>query len=159
MSKIIGVNMFQMSDFKMLDRKVINELLKFNEKDIFFRALSSWVGFKTTQVEFEVAERLQGESKWSIKLLIKYAINNITSFSTLPLQMITILGGIYLASTLGVLAWHLFNNWDNLFLLLIILILFTGGVLMLGLGVIGYYLSKIYIEIKDRPRYIITETI
>ncbi len=75
-----GIDMSRASDFKLLDRKVVDSFLALPERHVFFRALSSWVGYKTAYVEFDVQERELGESKWSFKSLVKYAINNITSF-------------------------------------------------------------------------------
>ena len=131
------------------------------EKNAFFRALSSWVGFKSTQIEYDVQEREAGESKWSTKSLIKYAITNITSFTSVPMQIVTVLGGIMFVVTavLAVIALVqkiLGQSLDG-FTTVIILQCFTGGVVMLSLGIIGYYIAKIYDEIKGRPRYIISE--
>ena len=83
------VDMSRASDFKLMDRKAVNALLSLPEKNAFFRALSSWVGFKTTSVEFDVREREAGTSKWSSRSLAAYAVRNITSFSSAPLQLIT----------------------------------------------------------------------
>lgn len=83
--------MSRASDFKLMDRQAAEEFLKLPERNVFFRALSSWVGFKTTYVEFDVQEREAGESKWSFKSLVRYAVNNITSFSAAPMQIVTFL--------------------------------------------------------------------
>ena len=88
MSKETGTDMSDSSDYKLLDRKVINTLLNMPEKNTFFRALSSWVGFKKTSVRYDVAKREGGESKWSRMSLIKYALSNITSFTTRPMYII-----------------------------------------------------------------------
>ena len=103
-SRATGIDMSRASDFKLLDRKVIDALLAMPEKQVFFRALSSWVGFKSTTVAFEVRERQAGETKWSTGALIRYALNNITSFSTAPLHITTILGVLFLifSAALGV---------------------------------------------------------
>ena len=93
-SKATNIDMSHASDFKLLDRKAVNVLLNMPEKNAFFRALSSWIGFKTVQVEYDVQEREVGESKWSTRSLIKYAITNITSFTSVPMQIVTVLGGI-----------------------------------------------------------------
>ena len=84
--------MSRASDFKLLDRRAVDTLLAMREKNAFFRALSSWIGFQTTQVEFEVQPRLEGESKWSLRSLVRYDIPNTTSFSAAPLQLVTLLG-------------------------------------------------------------------
>lgn len=88
-SDATGIDMSRASDFKLMDRQAAEEFLKLPERNVFFRALSSWVGFKTTYVEFDVQEREAGESKWSFKSLVRYAVNNITSFSAAPMQIVT----------------------------------------------------------------------
>ncbi|MCU6702944.1 glycosyltransferase family 2 protein [Muriventricola aceti] len=160
-SRATGIDMSRASDFKLLDRRAVDTLLAMREKNAFFRALSSWIGFQTTQVEFEVQPRLEGESKWSIRSLVRYAITNITSFSAAPLQLVTLLGVVvFLCSVaLGIHSlwqWASGNALEG-FTTIILLQLFIGSILMICLGVIGYYIAKIYEEIKDRPRYIVAE--
>lgn len=92
MSKLIKMDMNASSDFKLLDRKVVDALLALPERNTFFRALSFWVGFRTETIFYEVQERQFGESKWSTLSLMKYAVTNATSFSTLPLQLVTVMG-------------------------------------------------------------------
>lgn len=162
-SKCSGIDMEASSDFKLLDRKVVDTLLELKERNTFFRALSFWVGYRSTVVEFEVAEREFGTSKWSLKSLIRYAVNNVTSFSAAPLYMIPVLGMIFLICS-AVLMVQTLVRWGmghavEGFTTVIILLLIIGGVLMISLGVIGYYIAKIYDEIKERPRYIISEVI
>jgi dolichol-phosphate mannosyltransferase len=160
-SGAIGVDMSRASDFKLLDRRAVDTLLAMREKNAFFRALSCWIGFSTAQVEFEVQPRLEGKSKWSLRALVKYAASNITSFSAAPLQLVTILGvGVFIASVvLGVhTLWQKFTGQAlEGFTTVILLQLFLGSVLMICLGIIGYYIAKIYEEIKARPRYIVAE--
>ena len=161
MSKATGVNMQNASDFKLLDRKAVNALLTMKEKNAFFRALSSWVGFKTAKVEFEVRERTVGQSKWSAWALVKYAFNNISSFSAAPMQIVTILGAMMLIASLILGIAALYQKIVGIavdgFTTVILLQLFSGSIIMMSLGIIGYYIAKIYDEIKDRPRYIIAE--
>lgn len=160
-SKASGVDMARSSDFRLLDRKVVDALLAMPERNTFYRALSSWVGFRTAQVPFEVQERTQGRSKWSLGGLVKYAMSSITSFSAAPMQAVTVLGGLTLlvAVVMGVqtLAKKLMGLSLEGFTTVIIIQLFTGGVVMISLGIIGHYIAKIYEEIKRRPRYIISE--
>lgn len=160
--KAAGFDMSHASDFKLLDRKAVNVLLNMKEKNAFFRALSSWVGFKTTSVEFDVQERVAGESKWSVGALVKYAISNITSFSTAPMQIVTFLGAamLVLSVVLGAIAIGQKISGAALggFTTVIIIQLFTGSIIMISLGIIGYYIAKIYDEVKGRPRYIIAST-
>lgn len=162
LSGATGVDMSRASDFKLLDRRAVDVLLAMREKNAFFRALSSWIGFSTAQVEFEVQPRTEGESKWSLGSLVRYAVTNIAAFTTVPLQMVTFMGaGVFLASV--VLGAH--SLWQKLtgqalegFTTVILLQLLIGSALMFCLGIIGYYIAKIYEEIKDRPRYIIAQT-
>ncbi len=161
MTAFVGVDMQSTSDFKLVDRKVIDALISLPEKNTFFRALSFWSGFKSTQVEFEVQERTAGESKWSPLKLIKYAVSNITSFTTAPLQIITVMGCVMLVF-MGVMAVQtlvrfLLGQSAEGFTTVILLLLLIGGSLMVALGIIGYYIARIYEEVKGRPRYIISK--
>ena len=105
-SKATGMDMSSSSDFKLLDRKVVDTLNSLPERNVFFRALSFWVGYKKTSVSYCVQERTEGVSKWSTKSLIKYALTNISSFSSAPLHIVTVLGFIMLAVAfvLGIIA-------------------------------------------------------
>ena len=155
------IDMSRASDFKLLDRKAVNVLLTMREKRAFFRALSSWVGFSTAQVEYEVRERFAGQSKWSTRALVRYALTNITSFTAIPLHLVTIFGVITLlvSVVLGVIALvqKIMGTALGGFTTVIILLLFLGSLIMISLGIIGYYVGNIYEEIQDRPRYIIAE--
>ena len=161
MSRLIKMDMNASSDFKLLDRKVVNVLLELPERNTFFRALSFWAGFRTEKVTYEVQERQYGESKWSFWSLMKYAISNATSFSTLPLQLVTIMGiiSILFSAILAVqtLVRFLMGNAVEGFTTVILLILIIGGFLMLSLGIIGHYIARIYEEVKGRPKYIISK--
>ena len=153
--------MSRASDFKLLDRRAVDTLLAMREKNAFFRALSSWIGFETAQVEFEVQPRLEGESKWSFLSLVKYAVTNIVSFTTAPLQLVTIMGAVVFAMSVALGLWSLWQKFTGQalagFTTVILLQLIIGSILMLCLGIIGYYIAKIYEEIKDRPRYILSQ--
>lgn len=160
MSGLIKMDMNASSDYKLLDRKVVDVLLELPEKNTFFRALTFWAGFRTTSVEYEVQERLYGESKWSFFSLMRYAITNATSFSTLPLQLVTILGVVSILFSLVLAVQTLIKYMTGTavegFTTVILLILIIGGFIMLSLGIIGHYIARIYEEVKGRPRYIIS---
>jgi dolichol-phosphate mannosyltransferase len=162
-SKAVKIDMSRASDFKLLDRQAVDALLALPERNSFFRALSSWVGYRQTSVEFDVREREEGESKWSIWSLVKYAITNIAAFSTAPMQIVTIAGGVtfILAIVLGIetLVRYFSGHAVAGFTTVILLILFIGSMLMISLGIIGYYIAKIYEEVKCRPRYIISKIV
>ncbi len=160
-SNATGIDMSNASDFKLLDRKAVNVLLNMKEKNAFFRALSSWVGFRSTQVPFEVQEREAGQSKWSTKSLIRYALSNITSFTTLPMQIVTFLGVVMFIIMIlqGIEAIHtyLIGQAASGFTTVILLLLFIGSIIMMSLGLIGYYIARIFEEVKGRPKFIIRE--
>ena len=159
-SRATGMDMGASSDFKLLDRKVVDTLNALPERNVFFRALSFWVGYKKTEVLYRVQERTEGVSKWSTKSLIKYAITNIASFSSAPLHMVTVMGVLTLivAVVFGVisLVQKIAGTAQPGFTTVILLLLIIGSFLMISLGIIGYYLARIYDEIKGRPRYIIS---
>lgn len=159
-SRAAKIDMQDASDFKLLDRKAVDVIINMRERNMFFRALSSWVGFKTATVRYEVRSREVGESKWSGLALVRYALSNISSFSTAPMQIVTILGVLmFIASVvLGVtaLTQKIIGKALEGFTTVILIELFSGSVLMMSLGIIGYYIARIYEEIKDRPRYIIS---
>ena len=159
MSGLIKMDMSSSSDFKLLDRKVVDVLLSLPERNTFFRALTFWAGFDTRTVEYEVQERKYGTSKWNFFSLMRYAISNCTSFSTLPLQLVTFMGtiSIIFSVVLGIqtLVRYLMGNSVEGFTTVILLILIIGGFIMLSLGIIGHYVSRVYEEVKGRPKYII----
>lgn len=162
-SKATGMDMSASSDFKLLDRKVVDTLNALPERNVFFRALSFWVGYRKATVYYSVRERTEGESKWSTKSLIRYAITNIGSFSSAPLHLITICGIIMLVVSVvfGVISLVQKITGQALggFTTVILLLLFSSSLIMICLGIVGYYIARIYDEIKGRPRYIISKTV
>lgn len=161
MSKATRIDMSRASDFKLMDRKVVNALLEMPERNAFFRAMSSWVGFKSTNVEFDVQEREAGESKWSTKALIRYAVTNIVGYSSAPMQLVTGAGiAVFFAAVIlaiQTLVRYFSGHAVEGFTTVILLILLIGSIIMISLGIIGYYIAKIYDEVKGRPRYIISK--
>lgn len=162
-SRAVGMDMKNSSDYKLLDKKVIAELAKLKERNTFFRALSFWVGFNKTTVFYEVAERVSGVSKWSTRSLFKYAINNVICFSYTPLNIVTFLGSAFILFGLGVavdaVIAYFRSKAASGFPTIVILLLFGFGSIMLSLGIIGIYIAQIYDEIKGRPQYIIGKKI
>ncbi len=163
MSKAVKIDMSRASDFKLLDRRAVDSLLEMPERNAFFRAMSAWIGFKQTQVEFDVQEREAGESKWSTRKLIVYALNNIVGYSTAPMQIVTGAGIIsfILAVVLGIqtLIRYFTGHAVEGFTTVILLILLIGSMIMISLGVIGFYIARIYEETQGRPKYIISRRI
>jgi dolichol-phosphate mannosyltransferase len=162
-SKAVRIDMSRASDFKLLDRRAVDALLALPERNLFFRALSSWIGYKCTTVEFDVQERTEGESKWSTWSLVQYAIKNIVAFSTIPMQCVTVAGVFVflMAVVLGIqsLVRYFTGHAVEGFTTVILLILIIGSIIMISLGIIGYYIAKIYEEVKGRPRYLISKRI
>lgn len=158
-SKIMDVDMSQASDFKLMDRTAVNAFLNIREKNAFFRALSSWIGFRSATVEFSVQEREIGQTKWSTWSLVKYAVSNIASFSSAPMQIVSLLGSVMFLISLilgGITIYQkIMGTALEGFTTVIIINLFTGSIIMMSLGIIGYYISKIYEEIQGRPKYIV----
>ena len=161
-SAMVGFDMSNASDFKLLDRKVVDILNRIPEKKGFFRAISFWVGYKKATVEFEVAQRLEGTTKWSPWSLIKYAISNISAYSTAPMQIVTVLGIAMLIITAIFSVWALIDKIVGRAIegmtTVIIILIFIGSIMMISLGIIGYYVARIYEEIKGRPKYIVSST-
>lgn len=163
LKKTSDIDLKNSSDFRLLDRAAIDAWKEMPEKQTFFRGMSSWVGFKRIQYEFEVADREEGESKWSFKSLVSLAIDAVTSYTAAPLYAATIFGLIFFvfAVIMGIQTLYMKIRGGALggFTTVILLQLLIGAILLLGLGVIGIYIKKIYEEVKGRPRYIIKRVI
>jgi len=161
LSGLSGYNLYGSSDFKLLDRKVRDAWLDMRERNTFFRGMVSWLGFRRKQITFSVAKRRLTESRWSFLSLFRLAIVAITAFSSLPLQAVTILGGLFLLCAILFSTYALVMYFAGLafpgFTTVIILELLIGGVLMVSLGIIGTYIAQIYQEVKYRPRYVVAE--
>lgn len=161
LTKLTGFNMHNTSDFKLIDKKVADVLLRMPERKTFFRALTFWTGFKSCQIQYDVAQRTAGESKWSSGALVRYAITNIISFSSTPLNIVTYIGVIslfvsFILSIQTLVRWICGSAIEG-FTTVILLILVIGGCILIGLGMIGQYIAAIYEEVKQRPRYIISK--
>ncbi|OAT72609.1 glycosyltransferase family 2 protein [Parageobacillus thermoglucosidasius] len=150
-------------DFRLIDRKVRDQLVYMRERSRFVRGLISWVGFKQTAVEYEREERFAGETKYPLKKMIRFSLDGITSFSYKPLKLASLLGFFLSASSmLGIiitLYLKLFTHstvagWASL----LMATLLCNGVMFIMLGVIGEYIGRIYDEVKQRPLYIVKDT-
>jgi polyisoprenyl-phosphate glycosyltransferase len=158
-----GLDLANASDYRLLDRTVVDSLLTFPEKVRFFRGMTAWTGFTTAQVEFEVEQRIAGTSQWSVSQLTRLAVVAITAYSAKPLSMIFWLGIFGLGAALLLILQAIYSwlsgiavtGWSSL----TIVILFFGSANLLGVGVLGAYLAQIFDEIKRRPEYIIGETV
>ncbi|WP_163150405.1 glycosyltransferase family 2 protein [Anoxybacillus sp. MB8] len=150
-------------DFRLIDRKVRDELVEMRERSRFVRGLVSWVGFKQTAIEYERDERFAGETKYPLKKMIRFSLDGITSFSYKPLKLASLLGFLFsfvsVVWMIAVLYLKLFTHstvtgWSSL----VMTVLFFNGVVLIMLGVIGEYIGRIYDEVKHRPLYILKES-
>lgn len=163
LNKMSGIDLQNASDFRLLDREALEAWKSLPERVPFFRGMSSWIGFRRTQVYFEVEEREFGETKWTLKGLIRLAIDSITSYSSVPLYFSTMFGAILMIFFFALFVQTLFmkinGHAQDGFTTVIILQLVIGAITMINIGIIGIYIKKIYEETKGRPRYIIRKII
>ncbi len=159
--KLTSINLKNASDFKLLDRSVVEAIKEMPEKITFYRGMSAWVGFERRVIEFKVKDRVAGTSKWSFRSLSELALTAITSYASAPLKLICFLGFLLLFISIifsvQTLVRYFMGASLQGFTTVILLILFIGSALMICLGIIGLYLDRIYHEIKGRPRYIISK--
>lgn len=160
--KFMGAEVvFNHADYRLLSSRVLQELAKYKEVNIYLRGMVPLVGFKSTSVYYERHERYAGESHYPLKKMLALAFDGITSLSIKPIRMIMGLGmGIALLSFLGVIwsfvvrmSGNAVSGWASM----TCLVCFLGGIQLICLGVLGEYIGKIYMETKERPRYIVSE--
>lgn len=159
LSRLAGFDMLGACDYKLLDARVVKLLVQsFPERVRFYRGLSTWVGYTQATVRFTVQPRAAGLSRWGVIGLARYGWRAITAFSALPLQVVPLLGVLMLAVAIllgaEAIVSRLAGSAVSGFATLEITILFTGSLVMIGLGVIGQYLARIYEELKRRPVYL-----
>lgn len=155
-----GVNLENASDFKLLDRVVVDTIARgLPERQRFYRGLSEWVGFTREAIPFDVEERLEGQGKWTLLKLVDLATTALVSFTSAPLRIVTLLGMVTLVFGLGVAADAIISWANGLavsgFATTIMTLLILGSFIMISLGIIGEYIAKIYDEIKARPVYLV----
>jgi glycosyltransferase involved in cell wall biosynthesis len=161
--KLSGYDLGDSTDFKLMDRKVVNSLLKMKEYHTFFRGMMEWIGFRHERILFETSERAGGNSSWSLLNLLHFALTALTSFSFLPLRLVTLFGVFFLICAFALAVWTLFNWFIGKalsgFTTVILLQLIIGSLTLCSLGIIGEYLARTYGETKKRPRYVIQESL
>ena len=150
------------ADFRLMDRAAVEAFRQLREQDRFVRGLTSWIGFKQTFVPFNAPERHSGESKYTLRKMIRFAANGITSFTTLPLKAVGTFGLIVAAASFFYAAFALYQKivlgitvegWTSL----LVGILFLGGVQLISIGVLGAYIARIFRQVKNRPLYFVQE--
>lgn len=150
-------------DFRLMNRKFVDALLQMREYNRFSKGLFGWVGYKTKWIEFENVERIAGETKWSFWSLFKYSIEGILAFTTAPLVLASVIGIVlcliaFVFIVFIVVRKICFNNSVDGWASMVCLISFLGGLQLFAIGVVGQYLAKMYLEVKNRPIYLIGET-
>lgn len=162
MNRLAGLEMEKGSaDFRLLNKKVLYILQGIEEHEVFFRGLVKWVGFRQVGVKYKANARVKGKSKYSLKKMMQFAVQGITSFSTKPLYIAAYLGFIFSLLALlyipyaiaSYLLGHIVSGWASI----IVTIAFFGGLQLSILGIIGLYIGKIFMQGKKRPFYIIKE--
>ena len=150
------------ADFRLLDRKAVDVLREIKEYDLFWRGLVKWIGFKQASLEYDPAERISGKSKFTYRKMMEFALKGITSFSTKPLTFAMYLGFFcalvsflyFPYALISYFSGHAISGWASV----IVTIAFFGGVQLMILGIIGMYLGKLFMQSKQRPHYIISES-
>lgn len=162
--KAMGADIvYNHADFRLMSRRVLQELDGFREVNLFLRGIVPLIGFKSANVYYERSERFAGKSKYPLKKMLAFAVNGITSFSTKPLKLITGIGFLMSLISAAAIIWafvvkilgHSELGWSST----MCSIWFIGGIQILALGIIGEYIGKIYAEVKQRPRYIVADFI
>lgn len=158
-----GFDLEGMSDFKLLDRRVVEEWRKLEERNRFFRGMIAWLGFRHVQIPFEVQSRTTGDSSWSMWKLFWLAIGAITSFSTLLLHFSTFAGAAFAIAAvfLGAQTFYVWFSGHAVagFTTVILLLLIIGSAVLLSVGVIGEYVARIYHEVKRRPTFVVRDSV
>ncbi|TBL69299.1 glycosyltransferase family 2 protein [Paenibacillus thalictri] len=163
LNQLSGFDLKGASDFKLLDRKVVQAWREMPERTTFFRGMTAWLGYDREKIYFEVPSRAEGSSQWNFWSLMKLAVQAVVSFSSIPLRMVSMFGLVFLigAGVLFVqtLYQKFIGNAVDGFTTVILLLLIVGSVIMISLGIIGEYIAAIYNEVKGRPRYLIKDHI
>ena len=159
--RMAGIDLRRASDFKLLDRKVIDAWNSMPERGVFFRGMSAWLGFRRRQIEFDVEPRAGGRSRWSALGLLRLGVTGLTAFSAVPIHVIGLMGLLFLLASmvLGSISMYRWLTGTAVegFTTVNLLLLVIGSMILIALGVIGEYISRIYQEVKRRPRYVIAE--
>ena len=163
MSRMGVKSVYNHADFRLMSKRAVEQLCHYRERNLFLRGIVPQIGYQTDCVYYNRSERIAGESKYPLKKMISLAIEGITSFSVKPVRALFWAGMVFLLIALGILTYVIIalmtgkavSGWSSLMLS----IWFIGGCILLGLGIIGEYIGKIYLEVKDRPRYNIESTL
>ena len=160
----LGVNsVYNHADFRLMGHRALEELMNYRERNLFLRGIVPLIGFKSDNVYYNRSQRIAGESKYPLGKMFNFAVDGITSFSVKPVRMVFSLGLFFVLIAFFILVYVIVtlclgkavSGWASLILSL----WFIGGCVLIGLGVVGEYIGKIYIEVKDRPRYVVEQVL
>lgn len=160
----LGVkSVYNHADFRLMSKRAVKQLCCYRERNLFLRGIVPQIGYRTACVYYDRTERFAGESKYPLGKMLNFAIDGITSFSVKPVRMVFVMGLVFILISFLMLIYVLISysrhdvvpGWSSLMLSL----WFVGGVVLVGLGVVGEYIGKIYMEVKDRPRYNIEQIV
>jgi len=165
MMKTIGVDLvYNHADFRLLGRRAVEALRQYGEVNLFLRGIIPLIGYRATTVKYDRGERFAGVSKYPLRKMIQFALEGITSFSVLPLRLITLLGFLVSCFSFAMILFILYGTlvlkavipgWASS----VVPIYFLGGIQLLSIGILGEYVAKIYLETKQRPRYFVEKVI
>jgi hypothetical protein len=145
------------ADFRLMSKRAVAELCRYGETNLFLRGIVPLIGYTAANVYYDRKERFAGQSKYTLRKMLSFAFDGIASFSVAPIRFVTSLGFILLAVSIGAGAYALIQKWFGQtktgWTSLMISIWFLGGLQLLGIGIIGEYIGKIFIEVKHRPKY------
>ena len=156
--KMMGVkSVYNHADFRLMSKRALKQLLLYKERNLFLRGIVPTIGYKTACVYYDRAERFAGESKYPLRKMLSFAFDGITSFSVKPVHLILYVGVVFELVTLTILIWVIMAyitgktvaGWASM----ILSIWFCSGIVLISLGIVGEYVGKIYVEVKERPRY------
>lgn len=145
-------------DFRLMDRKAVVQLMKLHEQDPFVRGQVTWIGFRQTSVQYHRQERIAGETKYPLSKMVKLALDGITSFSMKPLQFVNIFSVVPFASGVFSLGYLIISGNYSVASVGVTVLLFTLGLLMLSIGILGSYLGRVLDQVNNRPRFIVSKT-
>jgi glycosyltransferase involved in cell wall biosynthesis len=157
MQRLDVKTVYNHADFRLMTRRAVDQLSHYRERNLFLRGIVPLIGYRSASVYYDRKARQMGTSKYPFRKMLNFAIDGITSFSVRPVRMIALLGVLFLIISLFILIYvlhsyitgHVVSGWTSV----ILSIWLVGGFILIGLGVVGEYIGKIYIEVKDRPRY------
>lgn len=159
---IPGAELRGATDFKLMNRRALDAWLQLGERNLFFRGMSAWLGFRRATLPFAVPGRAGGRSRWSLVGLLRLALTGFTAFTSLPLHFTTLIGLCFLTFSVILGSHTLYMKFSGQavsgFTTVILLLLIMGSCILISLGVIGLYIARIYEEVKARPRYLVAES-